>query len=113
MIVIRWMIKTIDRVGMIQDMVTIFSIERVSIDFMEVSSGQSAVKFRLDADSGRKEILKNKLLSHPDILDVVDIPLLPYEQGEKELQTILESASDGIVGMDHHGIVQIGRAQIV
>jgi TyrR family helix-turn-helix protein len=100
MTVIRWMIKTSDRIGMIQEVVQVFSREGVSIVSMEVSTGQIFIKFYLNDAATIKGSLKKELLKQKDILSINDIPLQPYEQREKELQAVLESANDGIIGLD-------------
>lgn len=100
MAVIRWMLKTSDRIGMIQEVVQVFSREGVSIVSMEVTTGQIFIKFFLNDDNKIKESIKKELLNHRDILTINDIPLQPYEQREKELQAVLESANDGIIGLD-------------
>lgn len=106
MSVIRWMIKTTDRIGMIQDVVQVFSREGVSISSMEVSIGQIFIKFNVSAFNRMEETVKKELLRYADILDILDITLQPYEQREKELQAVLESANDGIIGLDHEGTIR-------
>lgn len=106
MSVIRWMVKTTDRIGMIQDVVQVFSREGVSISSMEVSTGQIFIKFNVNTLSRLEETLKRELLYHADIIDIIDIALQPYEQREKELQAVLESANDGILGLDNKGTIR-------
>jgi transcriptional regulator of aroF, aroG, tyrA and aromatic amino acid transport len=106
MAVIRWLVKTTDRIGMIQDVVQVFSREGVSISSMEVSTGQIFIKFYVNAASRLEEILKRELLVHTDIIDIIDIALQPYEQREKELQAVLESANEGIIGLDSEGTIR-------
>lgn len=100
MTAIRWMLKTSDRIGMIQEVVQVFSREGVSIVSMEVSTGKIFIKFYLNDENETKESLKKELLNQHDILSINDIALQPYEQREKELQAVLESANDGIIGLD-------------
>ena len=79
MTVIRWMLRTSDRVGMIQEVVQIFSREGVSIVSMEVSTGQIFIKFYLHEAHTIVKALKKALLNQEDILNIKAIPLQPYE----------------------------------
>ncbi|SFM07974.1 sigma 54-interacting transcriptional regulator [Pelosinus propionicus] len=109
MTAIRWMLKTGDRIGMIQEVAQVFSQEGVSIKSMEVSAGQIFIKFHLDGahlNSKIAEALKKELLNHNDIHDITNIALQPYEQREKELQAVLEFANDGIIGLDSEGTIR-------
>jgi len=106
MSVIRWMVKTTDRVGMIQDVVQVFCREGVSISSMEVSTGRIFIKFHVNTASKLETILKRDLRYHSDIIDIIDIDLQPCEQREKELQAVLETANDGIIGLDNEGTVR-------
>lgn len=103
---IRWLVKTTDRVGMIQDVVQVFSREGVSISSMEVSAGQIFIKFHVNEANSLEETLKRELLNHTDVIDIINIALQPYEQREKELQAVLESATDGIIGLDSEGTIR-------
>lgn len=105
MTVIRWMVKTGDRIGMIQEVAQVFSHEGVSIKSMEVSTGKIFIKFNLD-NNKIGESIKEELMNHRDIQDVINISLQPHEQREKELQTVLEFANDGIIGLDAEGAIR-------
>lgn len=106
MSVTRWLVKTTDRIGMIQDVVQVFSREGVSISSMEVSPGQIFIKFYVTAASRLEDLLKRELLAHTDVIAINDIALQPYEQREKELQAILESTNEGIIGLDRQGTIR-------
>lgn len=107
MTVIRWMVKTGDRIGMIQEVAQVFSHEGVSIKSMEVSTGKIFIKFHLDDDDNKiRESIKKELMNHKDIQDIINIALQPHEQREKELQTVLEFANDGIIGLDAEGAIR-------
>lgn len=104
MAVIRWLIKTSDRIGMVQDVVEIFSHESISISSMEVSTGKIYIKFSLN--DVHEELLKQELLSQTDVLEVMPIALQPQEERERELQALLESASEGIIGLDNQATIR-------
>lgn len=109
--VIRWLLKTDDRIGMIQEVARIFSDEKVSIQSMEVSTGQIFIKFYLDDDPANagntaEEAIRTELMNHSDIRSITPIPLQPQEQREKELQAVLEFANDGIIGLDPDGFIR-------
>ena len=104
--VIRWLIRTSDRIGMVQDVVRIFSHEGISIHSMEVSAGEIFIKFNQSDDSRNLEPLKKALMSQVDVIEVVPIALQPHEKRARELQALLESASEGIVGLDDKAAIR-------
>ncbi|WP_312561295.1 sigma 54-interacting transcriptional regulator [Anaerospora sp.] len=111
MTVTRWLLKTDDRIGMIKEVSQIFSHEAVSIISMEVSTGQIFIKFFLEDDplhtkNNLEELLRKELLKHKDIKSISSIALQPQEQREKELQTVLEFANDGIIGLSTEGAIR-------
>jgi TyrR family helix-turn-helix protein len=106
MAVIRWMVKTGDRIGMIQEVAQVFSHEGVSIKSMEVSTGVIFIKFHLDDDNETGESIKRELLNNKDVKGISNITLQPHEQREKELKTVLEFANDGIIGLDAEGAIR-------
>lgn len=102
---IRWLIKTADCVGMIQDVVKIFATADIDISSMEVTTGHIFIKYRLHKSEEVKELLRRRLLFHAKVSDVVDIDLQPNERKEKELEAILESTSDGLVSINQDGYI--------
>jgi len=108
--IIRWLLKTDDRIGMIQEVTQVFSLKGVSIRSMEVSTGQIFIKFSLDGPPDGKnsieEGLKQELLQHQDVQSIVTIPLQPHEQREKELQAVLEFTNEGIIGLSSEGAIR-------
>lgn len=106
MTVIRWLIKTSDRIGMVQDVVRIFSHEAVSISSMEVSAGEIFVRFNRSDGNNNEVSIEQELLSQTDVIEVIPIALLPHEQRARELQALLESASEGIVGLDDQATIR-------
>lgn len=103
---VRWLIRTSDRIGMVNDVVGVFFQEGISILSMEVFAGEIFLKFNGDRDIHRLEPLKSKLLSQADVIGIVPIALQPYEKRAKELQALLESASEGIVGLDDKATIR-------
>lgn len=104
--IVRYRLKTDDRIGMIQDVVQVISREHISINAMEVSAGQIFIKFILDDGNKSEKALREILINQADVIEVAEIALLPQEEKEKELQAILESANNGIVGLDRTGSVR-------
>lgn len=104
--VIRWLIRTSDRIGMVQDAVKVFFQEGVNILSMEVFAGEIFIKFNQGHSGHNLELLKAKLLSQADVIEVFPIALQPYEKRAKELHAMLESSSEGIVGLDEKAAIR-------
>lgn len=105
-LIIRWLLYTRDRIGMIQDVVKVFSRESVSINAMEVLPGRIYIKFGLDAQGADRDFLKTELLKQKDVRQVSEIDLLPCEQKEKEIEAVLEATNEGILGIDAGGTIK-------
>lgn len=98
----RWLINTIDRVAMVEEVINEFSASEISINSMEVFPCKIYVKFNAECERDVK-LLLSKLLLNPDVISVTRSKLQPYERKEKELQAILESTTDGIIGINNQG----------
>lgn len=97
----RWLINTIDRVAMVEEVINEFSASEISINSMEVFPCKIYVKFNTECERDVK-LLLSKLLLNPDVISVTRSKLQPYERKEK-LQAILESTTDGIIGINNQG----------
>lgn len=102
MSLIRWCLTAKDRVGMVLDVVQVFSRFNVNLSAMEVAPGEAYVIFD---GSGEEAALKEALLEHVDILEVSNVELLPQEKREKQLQAILQSISEGVIAVDKEGAI--------
>lgn len=98
----RWLINTIDRVAMVEEVINEFSVSEISINSMEVFPCKIYVKFNAECERDVK-LLLSKLLLNPDVISITRSKLQPYERKEKELQAILESTTDGIIGINNQG----------
>ncbi|KKM09139.1 hypothetical protein SY88_20470 [Clostridiales bacterium PH28_bin88] len=89
---------------MVQDVMTVFSRMDISINSMEVSIGTIYVKF-LATNKGKLITIRDLLLAVPDVIDVLDTGLMPYEEREQQLKAILQSVNEGIVAVDTKGAI--------
>ncbi|KLO03459.1 hypothetical protein ABN09_01750 [Morganella morganii] len=87
---------------MVEEVINEFSASEISINSMEVFPCKIYVKFNTECERDVK-LLLSKLLLNPDVISVTRSKLQPYERKEKELQAILESTTDGIIGINNQG----------
>ncbi|MCK4257719.1 MAG: sigma 54-interacting transcriptional regulator [Halanaerobiales bacterium] len=102
---IRWKIVTDNRVGMVHDVLRIFSEEEISIISMEVIPEQIHIKI----EEINFEIVKklwNRLYSIPGVSEICDVEVLPYEEREQQLRTVLNSVSEGIIAVNLDGMIK-------
>ncbi|ATW26448.1 sigma-54 interaction domain-containing protein [Candidatus Formimonas warabiya] len=105
MSVVRWKFETENRIGMITEVARAFSERMIPVFVMEVYPGEIYVKFELD-ERWDALALKENMRQMKDVNQIFDIEVLPQEQKENELQVILQSVSEGIVAIDHSGVIR-------
>lgn len=99
-----------DRVGIAADVATLMSEQRINLAFFEMDAqGDRTTIFLAAEDSAGLdwESFLSKLKLIPDLREVSTIQTLPQEEREKRLQVVLDSISDGILGIDKKGDVVI------
>lgn len=69
MFTIRWNIKTIDRISMIEDVLKEFSLYNINIISMKVTAGRILIK-SMCRHTGNINSLVNRLNNHHDIINV-------------------------------------------
>ncbi|SJZ76297.1 sigma 54-interacting transcriptional regulator [Garciella nitratireducens] len=104
--VIRLSIKTKDRQGMTLDILRILNNFSVDLRSLEVKPGMIYAKMYDDLYIDLKR-LKEKLLEQRDVLEIKEIELLPQEEKEKYMKTVLNATDEGIIAIDKYGKVTI------
>ncbi|AZR72558.1 Fis family transcriptional regulator [Anoxybacter fermentans] len=99
---IRWKITTGNRVGMVYDVLRVFAEENISIISMEVIPEQIHLKIeRLNQTTVKK--LKQKLFKIPEVYNIESVEVMPQEEREQQLRTVLDSISEGIIAINREG----------
>lgn len=103
---IRWKITTDNRVGMVHDVLRIFVEEAVSIIAMEVVPEQIHLKFK-NLDHLTREELWQRLSKIAGVKKIEYVEVMPQEEREQQLLTVLNSISEGIIAINHEGCITI------
>lgn len=100
----RFRIDTGDRVGMALDVLKIFYSHGINLKDVEVEPGTICIKFekKTDFDIGS---LVSDILSLDGVISIKDIELIPHEERQKYLNTVLDAVMEGIIAVDKEGIV--------
>lgn len=101
---IRWKITTDNRVGMVHDVLRIFVEEAVNIIAMEVVPEQIHLKFKR-RDQLTTEKLWQRLWEIIGVKKIDWLEIMPQEEREQQLLTILNSMSEGIIAINHEGCI--------
>lgn len=96
-------IKVKDRIGVSQEILSIFANKHWNIASLEVVSHFIYVHFNSD-DISLSDV-KNSLGSRSDIVHCLSVDLLPTQRREAHLQTLLDKIPDPIIDIDQHGII--------
>ncbi|MGE5675996.1 MAG: sigma 54-interacting transcriptional regulator [Mycobacterium leprae] len=89
----RWRIATENRIGMAADILAVIAGAGLDIVAMEVQPGLAYVRLEKTLDLN----LRDALLQLPGVVAVEPVALLPQEERQRELTTVLQSVSDGVL----------------
>ena len=98
-------IKVKDRIGISQEVLTIFAENRWNICSLEVVTHYIYVHFI--SDNIILSEIQNSLLNRDDIIHCISVDLLPTQRREAHLQTLLDTIPDPIIDIDQNGIIVI------
>lgn len=101
---IRWKISTDNRVGMVHDVLRVFAAEEINIIAMEVIPKKIHLKLKDTSDSIKKKLHK-KLSEIPGLRAVQSVEIMPQEEKEQQLRTVLNSISEGIIAINGAGVI--------
>ena len=101
---IRYMINTKDRKGMVLDVIRILYRYRINISSLEVQPGVIYIKVDNNFNVNR-DILESSIYQEKDVIKISQIPLLPQEEKEKYIETVLDATDEGIIATDKYGTV--------
>ncbi|MEN6411968.1 MAG: sigma 54-interacting transcriptional regulator [Veillonellales bacterium] len=102
--ILRFKLPNIDRVGLVLDISQILAAHQINITGMEVERNTTYLEIELSSKE-TKHILFNALQRIPQIIDVIEIELLPHQEKAEQLKTVLASVNDGIIAVDHQGYI--------
>ncbi len=104
MSIFRWKISTKNRIGMVSDVVKVFSDVKINISSMEVYPCVIWIKFA-ETEENKPGRVKNHLLALADVINVEPAAILPQEKKEQQLRLILDTINEGIVAIDQKGCI--------
>lgn len=102
----RLKINTTDRVGMVLDVLKVFS-PGIDIQAMEVEPG--AIYIRFPGENQYPEI-STRILALGGVHTVESIASLPQEQRRREIQAMVEAVSEGLIAIDAQGRITLLNA---
>lgn len=93
-----------DRLGLGYEMFSIFKEASISVLGMEVRHERVSFKFECLSSGELRSIIDSiKKIDGVKKIDIVD--LMPYEEREQQLSTILNCVSEGIIAVDQDGMI--------
>ena len=100
----RFMIHASDRAGMTLEVLKLFYGHGINLTDIEVEPGTICVKFEQDAGCDIGTLISD--VSNLDgVVDIHDIELIPSEEKQKYLNTVLNAISEGIIAVDKQGMI--------
>lgn len=103
----RLKINTTDRVGMVLDVLKVFSPLGIDIQAMEVEPG--AIYIRFPQEDAYTEV-KARIFALDGVHTVEEIASLPQEQRRREIQAMVEAVSEGLIAVDAQGRITLLNA---
>lgn len=101
---LRLKIPFIDRVGLVLDIARIFAKRNINIRTIEIENSIVYAEIDYMSDEAKQETI-DELKSIPNVINVLEIDLLPHQQRTEQLDAVLSSVSDGIIAVDNHGYI--------
>ncbi|HLN63312.1 MAG TPA: sigma 54-interacting transcriptional regulator, partial [Symbiobacteriaceae bacterium] len=97
----RWRVATENRVGMVLDILAVVSGAGLDIEAMEVLPGLVYLRLAGSLD----EQVRPRLEALPGVARVEPVALLPQEERQREVDTVLQTISDGVLVVRTGGLV--------
>lgn len=101
---LRYKIYFKDRVGMVLDISHIVSSRNINIVSLQVLPNNTFLELEPLANKVREE-LEQEFRKIPGVINVVRIEVMPFEERERQLKTVLDSVSEGIIAIDKDGLI--------
>lgn len=102
----RLKISTADRVGMVLDVLQLFSPLGIDIQAMEVEPGAIYIRF----PSSQYTQIRSRLQGLDGVHALEEIVSMPQEQRRREIQAIVEAVGEGLVAIDAKGRITLFNA---
>lgn len=107
---LRLKIPNIDRIGLVLDISRVLATRHLNIWSMEVELNVIFVETEPVTPADREYIIQS-LKTIPQVVDVVEIKLMPHQERAEQIKAVLASVSEGIVAINHEGkIIQYNPA---
>lgn len=101
---LRLKIPNIDRIGLLRDISLIFAQRNINLNAVEVE--KNVMYFEIvSLPANLKNDLINELKNIPQVINVQQVELLPHQEHAEQLKAVLASINDGIIAVDHQGII--------
>ena len=97
-------LPNIDRVGLVLDISQVLAARQFNILSMEVELNTIYIETEV-INNTDKEYLIDSLKAVPQIMDVVEIDLMPHQEKAEQIKAVLASVSDGIIAINHQARV--------
>jgi transcriptional regulator of aroF, aroG, tyrA and aromatic amino acid transport len=101
---IRLKLPNVDRVGLVLDISKVLAARKINIISMEVEPNTTYLELEGMSELIRQEVV-SALLSISQVLDVVQIDLMPHQVRTEQLKAVMTAVSEGIVAIDADGVV--------
>jgi transcriptional regulator of aroF, aroG, tyrA and aromatic amino acid transport len=99
----RLEIKSTDRIGISQEILSAFTKQSWNLTAVEVSACYTFV--HLDHDTLSLQDISDSLKEVTGVISIIEVALLPIEQRENHLQALLDRIPDPIIDINNQGII--------
>jgi len=101
---VRLKLPNVDRVGLVLDISKVLAARKINIISMEVEPNTTFLELEGMSEQTRQEVVV-ALLSIPQVLDVLQIGLMPHQVRTEQLKAVMTAVGEGIVAIDAEGVV--------
>ncbi|MDF2569259.1 MAG: tyrR [Sporomusa sp.] len=101
---LRLKISNIDRLGLVLDISHVLAVRQINIISMELEINTIYIEIE-PLNETNKQYLISELCAIAQVTAVTEINLMPHQEKAEQLNAVLTSVSDGIIGIDLEGLI--------
>jgi len=103
---LRLRIPNIDRVGLVYDISQVLAARRFNILTMEVEPNTIYLETETASPDDKDAVIAT-IKTIPQVIDAVEIDLMPHQVKAEQIKAVLASVGEGIVAVNHEGKVTL------
>lgn len=103
---LRFMITTNDRIGITVEVLEVVNNKNIDLKSMEVFHQKICIKIEYISNCIKKSLM-DEIKNIKDVISIIEIDLLNYEENHRKLLTVIDLVDEGIIAIDKNYKINI------